>query len=72
MNIKELTLNQSGSGCLLCGKPLRTSRKVIVWNIASGELKTESEGLRDERTDAVAFVGSDCAKKLGKYARSTW
>lgn len=72
MNIKDLTLSQSGSGCLLCGKALQTSRKVIVWNTTTGELKTESEGLRDEQTDAVAFIGSDCAKKLGKYARGTW
>jgi hypothetical protein len=43
----------------------------IVWNLATGDIKTEAEGLRDERTDGVAFIGSDCAKHVKGYARTT-
>jgi hypothetical protein len=73
MNIKDVQLAAHSQGCIVCGRRINpATRRCIVWNGTTGELKTESEGLRDESTDAVAFIGPECAKKFGKYIRSTW
>lgn len=73
MNIRDVPRAAGYGGCWVCGRALKPGKRLcIVWNIETGDLKPEADGLRDERTDGVAFIGTECAKHVKGFARTTW
>lgn len=56
--------NDSGDGCVICGRAVDVKRAAYVHLLTTGELASKDEPVADDEDQGFFPIGPECAKRL--------